>query len=75
MAVAIIGRKEEQIVLAKILASPEAELVAVTGRRRIGKTFLVTTVYEKHLVFDMIGVQNGLLEAQLQNFVERRIKI
>ena len=71
MAVAIIGRKEEQSVLAKILASPEAELVAVTGRRRIGKTFLVTTVYEKHLVFDMIGVQNGLLEAQLQNFVDQ----
>ncbi len=67
----LIGRKEEQAQLAKALASSEAELVAVTGRRRIGKTFLVTTVYQKHIAFDIIGVQNGSLETQLQNFADQ----
>lgn len=71
MASPIIGRKEELLTLAKVLQSPEAELVAVTGRRRIGKTFLVTSAYQEHFIFDMIGVQNGLLEAQLQNFTDQ----
>ncbi len=67
----IIGRKAELQTLAKVLASPEAELVAVTGRRRIGKTFLVTSAYKEHFIFDIIGVQNGLLETQLQNFADQ----
>ena len=35
----IIGRKEEQNLLKEALTSDEAELVAVVGRRRVGKTF------------------------------------
>jgi uncharacterized protein len=67
----IIGRKSELQTLAKVLASLEAELVAVTGRRRIGKIFLVTSAYEEHFIFDIMGVQNGSLETQLQNFADQ----
>ena len=40
MSELIVGRKKEQDILLKALQSPEAELIAVTGRRRVGKTYL-----------------------------------
>ena len=67
----IIGRKEEQTILANLLRTPEAELLAVTGRRRVGKTFLVAAAYKEHLIFEMIGVQNGSLSSQLGNFTDQ----
>jgi uncharacterized protein len=41
----LIGRKKEQDVLLKALNSNEPEMVAVIGRRRVGKTFLIRSVY------------------------------
>lgn len=43
----IIGRESEIQVLQEALASPQAELIAIYGRRRVGKTYLIRTVYEK----------------------------
>ena len=37
----IIGRKEEQNELQRLYESDRPEFVAVYGRRRVGKTFLV----------------------------------
>lgn len=37
----LIGREEEKKVLQKMLSSKEAELLALYGRRRTGKTFLI----------------------------------
>lgn len=42
----LIGRTKERATLLKALTSPEPEMVAVIGRRRVGKTFLVRSVYE-----------------------------
>lgn len=67
----IVGRKEEIKILEKAIHSNEAELVAVTGRRRIGKTFLVQSVYQNHIIFEMIGTQNASLEIQLANFTDQ----
>jgi hypothetical protein len=49
----MIGRKSEIAILQKALDSGEAELVAVIGRRRVGKTFLVRTVYAPHIVLSV----------------------
>ena len=38
---AIIGRNKEVDELKKLVSSPKAEFVAIYGRRRVGKTFLV----------------------------------
>ena len=38
----IIGRKEEIALLQKLYDSKQAEFLAIYGRRRIGKTYLVT---------------------------------
>ena len=36
-----VGRKKEQEILKEALTSYEAEMVAVIGRRRVGKTYLI----------------------------------
>jgi len=41
----LVGRRSERLSLLDALQSPEAELVAVYGRRRVGKTFLIREVY------------------------------
>ena len=42
----IIGRRQEQSVLSECYGSDKAELVAVYGRRRVGKTFLVKNFFK-----------------------------
>ncbi len=67
----LIGRENEISILKELLVSGEAEFVSVIGRRRVGKTFLVQSVYEKHMVFDIIGIQNGSRQAQLKHFTDQ----
>ncbi len=64
----IIGRETEQIQLKKILHSKDAELVAVYGRRRVGKTFLIRNFFEKEVLFELSGIHNATLDQQLENF-------
>jgi AAA+ ATPase superfamily predicted ATPase len=64
----IIGRDAEKKILQDMLASGEAELIAILGRRRIGKTFLIRNFYEKDLVFEYTGVHEDGLGEQLLNF-------
>jgi AAA+ ATPase superfamily predicted ATPase len=48
----IIGRKKEQKMLQAVFQSDKSELLAVYGRRRVGKTFLLTTfLKQKGCVF------------------------
>lgn len=64
----IIGRKEEKILLERTLQTKEAELIAVYGRRRVGKTYLVRKTFTKHIIFEFSGVHNATLKDQLTNF-------
>jgi uncharacterized protein len=63
-----IGRKTERETLLKLVDSREPEMVAVVGRRRVGKTFLIRHVYEKHLDFELTGVQHATQSRQLESF-------
>jgi len=64
----LVGRVQEKRILVNALASPGAELIAVYGRRRVGKTFLIRSVYEKILVFEFTGVHDAKMQAQLESF-------
>ncbi len=66
-----IGRKKELEILKKALLSNEPEMVAVIGRRRIGKTFLVRTAFSEQLDFEITGTQNASTREQLKNFAIR----
>jgi len=69
MSKIFIGREKEIEVLNDAFNSNEGELVAVIGRRRVGKTFLIKTIYEEHICFEMTGLQYGDYEEQLEEFV------
>jgi AAA+ ATPase superfamily predicted ATPase len=47
----IIGRDVEINILDKLLQSGSPELLAIYGRRRIGKTFLINNYYRQHMIF------------------------
>lgn len=64
----IAGRKEEQFILNQLLESNKPEFLAVYGRRRVGKTFLIRKVYENKIVFQMTGIANGNTAQQITNF-------
>lgn len=64
----IIGRKNETAILTKALRSPDPEFIAVYGRRRVGKTFLVREFFEDNICFEMVGVHQASLKEQLKNF-------
>ena len=66
----IIGRENEKALLSKIEQSGEPELVAVYGRRRVGKTFLILNAFEKKIAFEFSGIHNSTLDQQLENFSE-----
>ncbi|MFK7908218.1 MAG: ATP-binding protein [Chitinophagales bacterium] len=65
----ITGREEEVKTLESLLQSSQPEFVAIIGRRRVGKTFLVKQTYQNHLNFELTGLQHGTKSEQLQNFV------
>lgn len=64
----VIGRVPEKQILEKILEKPNSQFVAMYGRRRIGKTYLIRNTYEKKSVFDCSGIFEGTMEAMLENF-------
>jgi uncharacterized protein len=64
----LVGRIDEKKMLENALTSSGAELIAVYGRRRIGKTFLIRSVYEKYIKFEFTGVHNATLQEQLEGF-------
>lgn len=64
----IIGRKEEIGWLKKAYASERSEFVAVYGRRRVGKTFLVRETFGNSFTFYHTGLSNSPLRKQLANW-------
>lgn len=69
----MIGREKEKKELEKLYASGQAEMVAVYGRRRVGKTYLVDEVLRGKITFRHAGLSPtgepvGLLRAQLDHF-------
>lgn len=70
----IIGRKQEQAELNRHFTSNRPEFVAVYGRRRVGKTFLINEVFRDSMTFHHTGLspydrkRKVTLKDQLQNF-------
>lgn len=64
----IVGREKEKDLLGRIYCSGQSEFVAVCGRRRVGKTFLVREYFETQMVFQVAGIAGGSTKEQLRNF-------
>ena len=70
----MIGREKETSELEELYSGNQPELVAVYGRRRIGKTYLVEQTFKDRFAFRHAGLSpmehenKGMLEAQLKHF-------
>jgi len=65
MAQNIIGREIESQLLNDYYRSGKPELVAVYGRRRIGKTFLVRSLFQTMFDFFVTGLYEGKVRDEL----------
>ena len=64
----LIGRKNEKLILSEASKSNRPELIAVYGRRRVGKTFLVRNVFQNDICFEISGIHSSSMREQLLNF-------
>ena len=64
----IIGREAEIDVLESCLSSNRPEFLAVYGRRRVGKTYLIREYFHDYFSFYATGVPNVTTREQLKTF-------
>ncbi len=64
----IIGRKNEIEIISEIYNNEKPAFLAVYGRRRVGKTFLIREVFDNDFYFHVTGLANSTNEKQLYNF-------
>ncbi len=66
----IIGRVREQDLLKNLIGSKKSEFIAVYGRRRVGKTYLIKNFVNSLpcFFFHVTGLQNGTSKEQQEEF-------
>lgn len=64
----LIGRETETELLQKFFNSQKPEFVAVYGRRRVGKTFLIRKFFNDKFDFYVTGIIEGTREEELSTF-------
>lgn len=70
-----IGRKQEIKMLQDIKDSGKAEFVAVYGRRRVGKTYLIQQFFDNKFAFSATGILEGTREEELFAFTSALIAV
>lgn len=70
----LIGRAKELEILRLAKESASAEFIAVYGRRRVGKTFLIREAFGNQFTFYLTGVANTSTRQQLANFHEAMLR-
>lgn len=66
----LVGREEEMRTLGEAFQSGRPEFIAVYGRRRVGKTFLVRNAFGGRFAFQHAGLSQGGKDDQLEAFAE-----
>ncbi len=64
----LIGRDKEKQILQNALTEEYSQFVAVYGRRRVGKTFLIRESYDYKFTFQFTGAANTSSRKQLARF-------
>ena len=64
----LVGRKKETELLNSILQDDSSHFVAIYGRRRVGKTFLVRETFGYRFTFSHAGLSEGGMKEQLFAF-------
>ena len=69
----MIGREHEAATLKEAAGTRQAQLIAVYGRRRVGKTFLVRETFADGFFFQHTGVLGVPMRGQIAAFREPAI--
>jgi AAA+ ATPase superfamily predicted ATPase len=64
----LIGRDREKAYLNQKFKSDKAELIAIIGRRRVGKTFFVKETMKNQLFFQFTGLYKSTLGEHMERF-------
>lgn len=69
----IIGRTEEIATLQQVYSSNKPEFVALYGRRRVGKTYLIREFFQQKemIFFNVTGTKKGSMVMQLKHFIKQ----
>ncbi|OGT48830.1 MAG: hypothetical protein A3E82_08460 [Gammaproteobacteria bacterium RIFCSPHIGHO2_12_FULL_38_11] len=70
----IFSRADELKILESFYSSARPEFLAIYGRRRVGKTFLINEFFKdkKNTLFLKItGLKKGLMREQIRNFIQQ----
>ncbi len=63
-----VGREREVAQILKLERSSKAEFLALYGRRRVGKTYLIKSLYSEVFSLYITGIANVSVKEQLVNF-------
>lgn len=73
----LVAREAEVEILDSLYHSDKPEFLALYGRRRVGKTYLIQNFFEakKNIFFNVTGSKNGPIEEQISHFTSQIGKI
>jgi uncharacterized protein len=68
----LIGREKERCILTRLYESSKSEFLALYGRRRVGKTFLISNFFSKVdcTFFYITGIKNAAYKKQIGQFAK-----
>ncbi|MFM2392666.1 MAG: hypothetical protein RLZZ546_643 [Bacteroidota bacterium] len=66
----LVGREDESKIFKQNLQATESKLIAVYGRRRVGKTFFIRQYFNGAIRFEVSGLFQGELTEQLEHFTK-----
>jgi len=70
----LIGREKEITALKRYAVSRKSEFIAIYGRRRVGKTYLIRETFEGQFAFQATGLDNVGMKDQLSQFHASLVK-
>lgn len=72
---AFVGRKRELAQLKSLFESDKSEFVAVYGRQRVGKTFLIREAFDYKFTFQHTGILDAPKSEQISEFMRSLYKV
>ncbi len=63
------GRAAQTKAMTDALKAKRSTFAAITGRRRVGKTYLIREVYKDHMCYSITGIQHADIQTQINNFM------
>lgn len=68
------GREDQIKLMKEFLVKKKSTFLAVTGRRRVGKTYLIDEVYRDDLCLRITGIQDADTKTQIYNFTQKIVE-